>query len=433
MAASEQDIAELERSVVKAELNYRELPDDATESKLWAAFSNDWDAYRKIARQVIALSATNHKAEGNALYLTTSRTTYAAASDALDLLTERTVNSAKQASDRADAIFHEARVLIVVAILITGFMTFILMRHITRSISEPTLDLAARMRSLAANHTSVEIPGVERNDEIGEMARAVVVFRNNAVELAHSQRGLAQQASMLAEKLEHEQRLTDMQRNFVSMASHEFRTPLTVIDGQAQRLIKMKGQIPDEELIDRASKMRAAVLRMTNLIDSLLNSSQLFDDKDGLYYHPAEINLAALLHEVCQMYREITPGAEIIENLRQMPPSIFGDPKLLYQAFSNLLSNAVKYSPNGRLIRVEAKTQAKQLLITVQDQGIGIPAQDLARLFERYHRGSNVKGIVGTGIGLYLVKVVVSLHGGDVLVESTEREGSRFIVKLPMA
>jgi signal transduction histidine kinase len=432
MAASEQDLAGLERSIDKAQRSYQQLPHDPTESRLWMEFSRNWDAYRKVAAQVIAMSAENRKAAGEALYLTTSRTAYAAASDTLGLLTDRTVSSAKEASDRADSIFKQARVLIVIALLAAGFLTFFVMRHITRTISEPMLDLAARMRSLAGNRTDVEVQGIERNDEIGEMARAVVVFRNNAIELAHSQRGLEQQASMLAEKLEHEQRLTNMQRNFVSMASHEFRTPLTVIDGQAQRLVKLRERISGEELAERAGKLRAAVLRMTNLIDSLLNSSQLFDGKGGLYYHPAPIDLAALLGELCQMYREITPGAQIIQNLRQVPPTVLGDPKLLYQAFSNLLSNAIKYSPGGSPIQVRAELSGGQLLISVQDQGIGIPAQDLERMFERYHRGSNVKGIVGTGIGLYLVKTVVSLHGGEIAVESREGQGSRFSVRMPV-
>ena len=432
MAASEQDIEGLERSVMQAERSYRELPHDDAENRMWATFSGDWEAYRKIAQQVIALSAANRKAEGTALYLSTSRTAYASASDALGLLTDRTVNSAKEASNRADNIFRQARVLILLAILAAGVMTFILMRHITRSISEPTLDLAARMRSLAANHIDVEVQGIERNDEIGEMARAVVVFRNNAIELAHSQRGLEQQASMLAEKLEHEQRLTDLQRNFVSMASHEFRTPLTVIDGQAQRLIKMKEQISGEELAERAGKMRAAVLRITSLIESLLNSSRLFEGSSGLYYHPAPIDLAAVLQEVCQMHREISPGAQIVQRLQNLPAAIPGDAKLLYQAFSNLLSNALKYSANGSPIRVSAGVEGERVLVTVQDQGIGIPKQDIEHLFERYHRGGNVKGIVGTGIGLYLVKMVITLHGGEVAVESIEGQCSRFLVRLPL-
>jgi two-component system, OmpR family, sensor kinase len=102
--------------------------------------------------------------------------------------------------------------------------------------------------------------------------------------------------------------------------------------------------------------------------------------------------------------------------------------------FSNLISNAVKYSDDGHLINVaaDADIETQQIIVSVQDHGIGIPQKDLDHVFGRYNRGSNVSGIVGTGVGLYLVKIVVDLHGGSVAVESKEGEGSRFTVRLPM-
>jgi two-component system OmpR family sensor kinase len=108
-----------------------------------------------------------------------------------------------------------------------------------------------------------------------------------------------------------------------------------------------------------------------------------------------------------------------------------GDAKLLFQVFSNVLSNAIKYSPDGGVIAVDAALANDEVVVTIADHGIGIPAGDLDRLFERYHRGSNVSGIVGTGVGLYLVKMVVDMHGGAVAVESKEGEGARFTIRLP--
>jgi len=126
----------------------------------------------------------------------------------------------------------------------------------------------------------------------------------------------------------------------------------------------------------------------------------------------------------------MAPGAKIVEKVGSLPLQTAGDPKLLFQVFSNLLSNAVKYSPGP--IEVEARLEGNEVLVAVSDRGIGIPEKDLDRLFERYHRGSNVSGIVGTGLGLYLVKMVVDLHGGSVAVDSREGEGSRFTVRLPV-
>ena len=144
------------------------------------------------------------------------------------------------------------------------------------------------------------------------------------------------------------------------------------------------------------------------------------------------MDVTALLREVCQLHREMVPGAQIAERFATTPTPMVGDAKLLFQAFSNLLSNAVKYSPGGGTIDVEAEVVADDVVVTIADRGLGIPAGDLDRLYERYHRGSNVSGIVGTGVGLYLVKVAVDLHGGVVEVKSREGEGSRFTIRLPI-
>ncbi len=302
--------------------------------------------------------------------------------------------------------------------------------YISRSVSAPLLHLAACMHRLAANDTDIEIRGTSRQDEIGEMARATVVFRENAIALMESQRRLMLQASMLEEKLAQEQRLALLQRNFVSMASHEFRTPLSIIDGHAQRLIKLKDRVGPEEIEDRAGRLRGAVLRLTHLIDNLLNSSRLIDGGAPLYFDPQEIELGALLHEVCQLHREIAPGCRIEERFGALPMA--GDAKLLFQAFSNLLSNAIKYSASSAVVELTAGVDDGHVTVRVKDNGIGIPEKDRAQLFERYYRGSNVSGIVGTGVGLYIVKMVLDLHGGEIFVASAEGQGSEFTVRLPV-
>ena len=347
-------------------------------------------------------------------------------------MTDQAVANAQAASDRLGVAYRQAFWLILLGMVIAGVMVVAALVHISRSISAPLLHLADRMRRLAANDTDIDIPETERRDEIGEMAQATVVFRNNAIELMRSQRILARQASMLEEQLAQEQRLALAQRNFVSMASHEFRTPLTIVDGHARRLEKMRGSIAAAEIGERAGKIRAAVLRLTHLIDNMLNSARLIDGGAELYFHPAEMDLTALLHEVCQLHREMVPGAQIVERFGATPVPMVGDAKLLFQVFSNLLSNAVKYSPGGGRSRSRRRSIANEAVVTVADHGIGIPSNDLGRLFERYHRGSNVSGIVGTGVGLYFVKMAVDLHKGSIEVKSKEGDGSRFAIRLPL-
>ena len=431
-AATEREMAKLDRSIAEAERGFERIRHEAAEDGLYARFKQRWNEYREIVNRMLVLSRGDRKAEAQAVYAGSSRAAYEAASDTLSKLTDRAVANAWLASDRLAVAYRQAFWFILLSMAIAAVMVVAALIHVSRSISAPLLHLADRMRRLAANDTEITISETGRRDEIGEMAQAAVVFRNNAIELMRSQRTLARQAAMLEEQLAQEQRLALLQRNFVSMASHEFRTPLTIIDGHAQRLIKTKDTLPPAEIGERAGKIRAAVLRLTHLIDNLLNSARLFDGGATLYFHPAEMDMAALLREVCQLHREMVPGAEIAERLSSAAMPMIGDAKLLYQLFSNLLSNAVKYSPGGGAIEVEAEMRVDEVVVAVADRGIGIPANDLERLFERYHRGGNVSGIVGTGVGLYLVKMVADLHRGRVEVTSAEGAGSRFTVHLPV-
>jgi two-component system OmpR family sensor kinase len=270
-----------------------------------------------------------------------------------------------------------------------------------------------------------------RRDEIGEMARAVIVFRNNAIELMKSRQTLAEQKLRLEEQLVRERQLTMRQRNFVSMASHEFRTPLTIIDGHARRLMKVGACGSTEDIVTRAEKIRQAALRMTASIEDLLSSSRLVDSEAKPFFRPAPIELVSLLQDVCKTQCDISPGRKIIEEFEASPLPMIGDQQLLKQAFGNLLSNAIKYSPRGSPIHVCTRRDGQWIAVEVRDQGIGIRQDELDHVFECYCRGSNVSSIVGTGIGLYLVRTIVHMHDGEVLVESKEGEGSLFVVRFP--
>jgi two-component system, OmpR family, sensor kinase len=432
LAATERQMAELDRLIADAERDFERIRRGVAENDSYGLFKHRWNEYRALVNQSTALSRADRKAEALVIYRGASRTAYDAASDALARLTDLAVANARAASDRLGVAYRQALWLIVLGMVIAGVMVVAALVFIRRSISAPLLQLAERMRRLAANNTEIDIPETERRDEIGKMAQATVVFRNNAIALMRSQRTLARQAALLEEQLAQEQRLALAQRNFVSMASHEFRTPLTIIDGHARRLEKAREGAPARDIGERAGKIRAAVLRLTHLIDNMLSSGRLADGGAALFFELVELDLAALLREVCQVHREMVPAAEIVERFGGAPALIVGDAKLLFQVFSNLLGNAVKYSPNGGAIVVEAAALDGEVMVAVADRGIGIPPADLGHLFERYYRGGNVSGIVGTGVGLYLVKTAVDLHKGRIDVESEEGMGSRFVIRLPL-
>jgi two-component system, OmpR family, sensor kinase len=419
--AIERRLSGMDSDVAAAELAYRRIRHEAKDDALFAQFASRWREYRSRLADVIAKRRPE----------TASLAAYAAASETLGTLTERNVASAREAGERSGLVYAQARRHIALTIVLAGLLVAGAMVHVTRSISAPLVDLAERMHRLAASETSVEVQGALRHDEIGEMARAVLVFRNNAVDLAQNRQALAQQAAMLREKLAEEQRLTLLQRNFVSMASHEFRTPLGIIDGHAQRMMSMRDRLTADELAERARKVRNAVRRMTQLIANLISSSRLIDGRIGFNYHPTQVDLTAIVREACHLQRELTPDAPLLDCLEKEPLMIYGDASLLSQVLGNLMSNAVKYSPNGAPITITSSQDGAHVAVVIEDRGIGIPDTDRDRVFERYYRGSNTSGIVGSGVGLYLVKTIVDLHEGSIMLDSRENEGSRFTLRLP--
>ena len=194
-AATEKEMADLDRTIAHAEREFERIRHDAAENDLYRRFKERWTEYRAIVNQMLELSRSNRKAAALAIYGGTSRTAYNAASDTLGQLTDRAVANAQVASDRLGVAYRQAIWLILLVMLIAGVMVVAALIHISRSISAPLLNLADRMRRLAANDTEIDIPETERRDEIGEMAQATVVFRNNAIELMRSQRMLARQAA----------------------------------------------------------------------------------------------------------------------------------------------------------------------------------------------------------------------------------------------
>jgi signal transduction histidine kinase len=429
-----QQMADLDRGIAAAEAAYRQIHHDASEDELFSRFENRWRDYRGIVARGEALPTGAGAEAARMLQKQASTAAYGAASDLLALLTDHNVTGAREASEGSDRAYSGARSRIAITILLAGLLVAGAMLHVTRSISAPLVDLAASMHRLAASETAIEVRGTRRHDEIGEMARAVVVFRNNAIDLAANRQTLAAQATMLEDKLAKEQRLTLLQRNFVSMASHEFRTPLAIIDGHTQRLMSRSDRVTGEELVHRARKVKSMVRRMTQLIDNLIGSARLIDGPIELYYHPTQVDLRRLLRDSCELQRELTPDARIPEPVEGLQPlTVYGDASLLSQLFSNLLSNAVKYSPDDPLIEVAAAQEDTEVVVSIRDHGIGIPEGEQERVFDRYFRGSNTSGIGGSGVGLSLVRSIVELHKGTLRLQSTEGKGSQFTLRLPAA
>ena len=232
--------------------------------------------------------------------------------------------------------------------LVVGFL--ILLRS---QVTKPIQVMTSCMSRLAAGDLRIDVPNFYRRDEIGAMATALRVFRANAVTVQRVTKDLNIQTERLKEALSAEKELNGLQRQFVSMVSHEFRTPLAVIDGNAQRLIRRHDQVTPDRLKSIIGKIRTSVVRLTDLMESVLSTANL--EAGSIKFQPQPCNLIDLIQEVASNYQEVNRDRRIVTDVERLPELFPVDAKLMRQVFSNLVSNAVKYSPEGTQIWVEGK------------------------------------------------------------------------------
>jgi PAS domain S-box-containing protein len=226
-----------------------------------------------------------------------------------------------------------------------------------------------------------------------------------------------------------EREMNAQQRRFISIASHEFRTPLAVIDGARQRIEARLGRDASDDIRKRLNRIRGSVSKMTEIIDRTLSSARL--DEGRITANFVAFDIAGLLHEVIARQRSISAGLVIDVVGAAEPVELEGDPKLLDQVFTNLLSNAAKYSGTSKQIEVIFIDTTEEVEVKVIDHDIGVAQDEVHKLLTRFFRARTAMGIDGTGIGLHLVKELVSMHGGGIDVSSELRKGSNFALRLP--
>ena len=334
----------------------------------------------------------------------------------LDELLHSAVNNQKEmgarGADNAVATLFLVVLISIAALGAGGSLGVMVARHISESVR----GVANAMAELASGNLDVVVTGTDQKHELGMMARALAVFKSHAEHLQRS--------------LDSERELNGLQRQFVSMVSHEFRTPLAIIDGAAQRLERRPERITAERVLPVTRKIRTSILRLTELMESVLSVARM--EEGRIRFEPAAVDLRAMITEICQNYAEINTVHQIDIDIDALPESYHGDVKLLRQAVSNLVSNALKYSPESTRVLVRGDVASNGgIVISVDDQGVGIPADELDRLFERFFRASTSTGIPGSGIGLHLVKHLVELHEGTMHVRSAVGQGTTFEIRLP--
>lgn len=233
----------------------------------------------------------------------------------------------------------------------------------------------------------------------------------------------------LERMIEEEKRKMETQRARVVTMSHEFRTPLTIIDGHCHYLLTSDCQ-PAETIAPRLEAIRLSVKRILELVEGILQSEQI--EQDMLDFESRPLDAGVLVADICRRHRAAALNDRIDVSVPIIRLPVKGDDRLLQYAVDNLLSNALKYSPPESRVEVSVWRDGDAAAIAVRDQGIGIPAREISRLFERYFRASNALKVSGNGVGLHLARTIVERHGGVLTAESVMGAGSTFTIRLPL-
>lgn len=254
-------------------------------------------------------------------------------------------------------------------------------------------------------------------NEIKEREKVEAVLRNNEMEIRKA--------------LEKEKELNDLKSNFVSMASHEFRTPLSTILSSTTLIAKYLENGSIEKTEKHFDRVVSSVKHLTEMLDDLLSLAKFNEGKVSV--SPERI----FIHEFCEEFIEINrgllkPGQEIITEISGQNQEVFLDKKLLNHILLNLFSNSIKYSKDDGRIKCEIDIVNQILVIKIIDQGVGIPLKQQKYLFTRFFRAANVINIQGTGLGLNIVREYLDLMGGTIEFESIENIGTTFTVMIPL-
>lgn len=284
---------------------------------------------------------------------------------------------------------------------------------------------------------NVEVNCLKKNQESLIVAFSCSVIQTELTGLknfVYIGRDISERKELEAEMLmalKRERELRELKSDSVSMASHEFRNPLTSILASTQLLEKYSNRWTEEKKLKHYRRIENSVKRMTELVEDVLLISKAEAGKLG--FNPQPLTLKNFCRNLVEeIQTSIGKQHQINFTYSGQVNPVCLDEKILVQILNNLLTNAIKYSPQETIVRFSCTCKQQEVSFEIQDQGIGIPKEDQQRMFESFHRAKNVGNIPGTGLGLSIVQKSVKLHGGNISVFSQVGVGTTFQVTLPL-
>ena len=267
--------------------------------------------------------------------------------------------------------------------------------------------------------------------ELEQKVQARTEALNNSIVKLEEEVSERKKAEEEARKsLEKERELNELKSKFVSIASHEFRTPLSTVMSSAALIQKYKDKQDWEKVDKHVHRIKSSVNHLTLILNDFLSLGKLEEGK--VVINKESINLETFMHEISEEVKAfLKEGQKIKIQCEAETLQIDSDSQILRNIMFNLISNASKYSEPDRTIYLSCSKNHKGIAFSIRDEGIGIPKEDHKHLFERFFRASNAGNIQGTGLGLNIVKRYVGLLNGNITFDSDYGRGSTFIVSIP--
>lgn len=286
-------------------------------------------------------------------------------------------------------------------------------------------------------HLNLLINGTPRPNAVGEVV-GILLIGQDITELSAYRHSLEQKVrertDALRLALENEKKLVEVKDRFVSMASHEFRSPISYIHRNIGAIKEKIDSLNPAEVRERLSKIQSQAEHLTSLLEDVLTMGKTGANTNRIQANLSPVELKEFLSRIIDEVVTNTHGTHTIKLDFPFPRLEFqSDENLLRNIFVNLLTNAIKFSPGREHVDLAVRKREGCVVADVKDYGLGISEADLSRIFEPFHRGSNVKEIKGTGLGLPIVKKAVETLGGDVTVQSNIGTGTLFTVKLNLS
>ena len=296
-----------------------------------------------------------------------------------------------------------------------GFFVVAFVSDITKR-KEIEQSVVAQQEELASINKTIEKLNTDLEDK--------VIVRTQQLQSAMQQ--LEKSKDELSRALNKEKELGDLKSRFVSMASHEFRTPLSTILSSASLLSKYNLSEEQDKREKHVNRIKSAVNNLTDILNDLLSIDKIEEGK--VKAKESMFNVSHLVEGLCNELNGILKPGQTLVYKHQGSAEVYLDASLLKNTLVNLISNAIKFSGNDSVININTLVTSSEFVLKVKDKGLGIPKEDQKHLFERFFRGTNVTNIEGTGLGLHIVAKYVELMKGHISMKSDTGKGTEFII-----